>query len=286
MKRSLLAIALGLILSAGTANAQVLDSFSILNAGTNTFYTVDTLDWSSSGSGLAEGLAGGAAALNIPLGTTFTFDYQAFLAGATLSGAAVTGFNTGLNSTFEYTVVAKFNETVIDPLLGAPDTVLFSTIGGTWAIYESAPNAVVGTGAGFDDGTLVVSGTISPNQISSFTATGVNQGIGSAIIEGLIDTINPAFLAANGVGTGLPLFDFRYEGTQNLPPLDSTTSGFFIGGSGTTFSNVAVTANDLLFKVDGSNKFSVQAIPEPSTYLLVSIGLLGLVGFNRRKSKD
>jgi hypothetical protein len=283
MKRSLLAITLGLILGAGTANAELLDSFSILNAGTNTFYTVDTLDWSSSGSGLAEGLVPGAPTL---VGTNFTFDYQAFLAGATLSGGAVVGFNTGLNSTFEYTIVAKLQETVIDGSAGLLDPAIFSTLGGTWAIYESAPNAVVATGAGFDDGTLVAEGTINPGQISSFTTTtDPFTGIGSALLEGLINSINTAFLDDIGVGTGLPLFDFRFEGTQNLPPLDSTTTAFFLGGSATQYPTVTVGTDDTLFKVDGSNKFSV-AIPEPSTMLLLGVGLLGLVGYSRKRANS
>lgn len=285
MKRSLLAITLGLILGAGTANAELLDSFSILNAGTNTFYTVDTLDWSSSGSGLAEGL--GAVGSAIPIGATFTFDYQAFLAGATLSGGAVTGFNTGLNSTFEYTVVAQLQETVINGSTGAPlDDAIFSTLGGTWAIYESAPNAVVATGAGFDDGTLVAEGTINPGQISSFTLTSATEGIGSALLLGLINSINTAFLDDAGVGTGLPLFDFRFEGTQNIPPLDSTTTAFFLGGSATQYPTVTVGTDDLLLKVDGSNKFSVAQIPEPSTMLLLGVGLLGLVGYSRKRAKS
>jgi len=281
MKRSLLAIALGLMLSAGTANAEQLDSFSMLNPSTATFYTIDELDWSTSGSGLAEGLTVGT----LTAGTNFTFDYQAFLAAGNLNSAPVAGFNTGLNTLFEYTVVAKFNETVVDGSTGAPlDTAIFKTLGGSWAIYESAANAVVGTGVGFDDGTLVASGTINPDQFSSFTPTSATSGIGSAIIEGLISSINTAFLDDVGVGTGLPLFDFRSEGSQNIPAGTSTTTGFFIGGSPTVYPDVIVGSDDILFKVDGSSKFSV--VPEPSTYLLFGIGLLGLIGYSRKRREN
>jgi hypothetical protein len=279
MKRSLLAIALGLILGAGTANAEVLDTFNILNPDTNTFVTVNELDWNSSGVGLAEGL--GPFGTAITAGTNFTFDYMADLTGVNNPAGDPITF-TGLASTFEYTVVAKFGETVIQGASSIFDTALFSTTGGSWAIYvnPTTTNADYPTGTGFDDGTLVASGTIDPNQVSSFTITGAALGTGGSIIFGLIDYINPTYLDPISAGLGLPLFDFRFEGSQNFPSTN-TPSDFFAGGSATVYPTVPVGTDDLLLKVDGSSKFSV--VPEPSTYLLFGMGLLGLVGFNRRR---
>lgn len=293
MKRSLVAAALGLALTAGTAHAGgILDSFNLLNPSTATFVTIDTMDWSSSGSGYAEGLTPGP----IAMGTNFTFDYQAFLSGVTLGGAAVAF--PGLNTSFEYTIVARFGETVIDGSTGAVgDTAVFSTTGGTFGIYvnPTSTNAVVATGVGFDDtvaspgpfvasdGDLVASGTIDPGQISNFTPSSATTGIGSAIIQGILGFINPAYLDPISAGLELPLFDIRFEGTQNIPPLDSATTGFFIGGDPVLFPDIPVVPGELVFKVDGSSKFSV--VPEPSTYLLVGMGLLGLVGYSRRRNK-
>jgi hypothetical protein len=43
-----------------------------------------------------------------------------------------------------------------------------------------------------------------------------------------------------------------------------------------------VQNNDIVFKVDGSNTFSV---PEPGTMMLLGMGMLGLVGAQRRRAR-
>jgi len=291
MKKSLVAMAVGLTLSAGAAYAGPLDSFNLLNPNTATFVTMDNLDWSSSGSGLVEGL--GPVGTPVPTGTAFTFDYQATLVGATLGGSAnatpsLTTFNSDVGAgLFEYSIVARFNELVIDGSAAIGDNLIFKTTGGTFAIYANpvGTTAVVGTGVGFDDGTLVVKGSIAPDQFSSFLPLGPDSGIGSALIEGFLDTgsINAAFLDPISAGLKLQLFDIRFEGTQNAPPLDSLTTGFFIGGDPVMFADRPVTGSDIVLKVDGSTKLSV--VPEPSTYLLLGMGLLGLVGYSRKRAK-
>jgi hypothetical protein len=89
------------------------------------------------------------------------------------------------------------------------------------------------------------------------------------------------------------IFDFRFEGQINYPPLDSFTTSFFGGVEPGAYApypvnfgpdGIPFTSDDIdfLFKVDGSSRFSV---PEPSTMLLLGIGLLGLGGLARKKQK-
>jgi hypothetical protein len=273
MKKLIFVMLLSLILfGIGTAQADFWTG-SVWNNDTDAFVpNVMGFDWSSSGSGVAIGL--GPFGTPFPDNTPFTFLYQAALVGLTDPIGQPIAFP-GLNTTFEYTVAAIIPETgrLIDLGGGLIQGVFTTQLGGIWAIFNDEPDdAVVASGDGFVDGTLVASGTINPGQISTFLAnTNTGDGIGSAILEGLVDFADPAFLDIASI-----ILDFRFEGTLNYPPLDSTTTCFFCPGG------YVIQPNDLPLKVDGSSKFSV---PEPSTLLLLGSGLLGLGAYARRRIK-
>jgi hypothetical protein len=244
---------------------------------------VENFDWSSSGSAMISGL-GGAAGLPQP-GQLFTFRYQANLVGYnTPSGAVIP--DADLNTNYEFTVVTELNEMVLSVTQIVPGvfTEAFMTTGGKWAIYYDDLNAgpgvksVTATGVGFNDGLKVADGTWNPNQVSTFTANFISGvGIGSAILDGQVLNYNPAFF-----DPALPMIlQIRWEGTLNVPPLDSRTISFFDGNDG--FAITPVTPTDFLVKADGSSKLS--AVPEPATVVLMGLGLLGMVGLNRKRSK-
>ena len=75
------------------------------------------------------------------------------------------------------------------------------------------------------------------------------------------------------------LFGVNFESNLNYPAGNSTTQNFHIGGS-SLFPDYVAGGNDIIFKVDGSNTF---ALPEPGTMMLLGMGMLGLVGAQRRR---
>jgi hypothetical protein len=238
MKKSFLIVPLILALFFGTAFAESFWVGDVTGSSGGKAANVMNFDWASSGSGLVVGA--------IQPNETVDFLYQSYLFALTDPGGNPVGFP-GLNTDFEYTIVAKFPEQVLSVSQISPTTTLtlFKTLpGGQFFIYHDAPvDANVLSGTGFNDGSLVAQGYIASEQFFSYTldsSSGV--GLGSAILAGTVTYANPLYLdpAAN-------IIDFRFEGLMNSPPTDSTTLGFFDGH--------VVAANDLLLKVDGSHKF-------------------------------
>ena len=240
---------------------------------------VENFDWSSSGSGMISGLT------NLVPGQPFVFRYQANLVGYNAPGGASIP-DPNLNVNYEFTVVTLLNELVNSVTVISPGILQesFVTVNGSFAIYYDDLNAGPGVqsntpaGTGFNDGQLVANGTWNPNQVSSYMAN-FNTGIGSgsSTLFGQVAWYDPAFF-----NPALPLImQIRWEGTLNAPPLDSTTASFFDGNNG--YAITPVTVFDFLLKVDGSSK--LQTVPEPGTVVLMGLGLLGMVGLSRKKSK-
>ena len=277
------AAALGFAFAASSAQAFTLKD------GTNVLATdATTLDWSATGSGVAKGV-GPFGNLLLP-GQNFQFLYQANL--ATVDGDPTAAFNgldftangnKGAGKNFEFTIVAKLNEKVTS-LAGSTATFGLSGAPADNKVaiyYDTAANASTSGGTGFDDGTLIALLTIVPeNTQSTFTVTGANSGQGSTklsarVVEGG-DFIDPNYLQ----GISELLFGVNFESNLNFPAGNSYTTNFQKGGS-SLFPDYSVnTAKDIVFKVDGSNTF---AVPEPGTMMLLGMGMLGLVGAQRRR---
>jgi hypothetical protein len=276
------AAALGFAFAASSAQAFTLKD------GTNTLATGSTtLDWNTTGSGVAKGVGPFGSPLTV--GKEFQFLYQSNLAsvdGDTTSAFDGLDFNAngtkGSGKTFEFTIVAKLTEKVTS-LAGT--TATFG-LGGTAAdnkvaiYYDSAANASTTGGTGFDDGKLIALLTIVPdNTQSTFTIAGAG-GQGSTKLNARIaatgDFIDPAYLQ----GITHLLFGVNFESNLNYPAGNSATLNFQKGGSSLFPDYTVDTAHDIVFKVDGSNTF---ALPEPGTMMLLGMGMLGLVGAQRRR---
>ena len=254
MKKTLSIVLLCLMLSIGTAYADPFWTGSVWNNQLGDFVpNIMTFDWSSSGSGNAQGL-GPVGTIPLP-GTNFNFRYQSYLFALQDPVGNPVAFP-GLNTSFEYTIVALVPETVVSgtDLGGGLYHALFKTLsGGEFYMYHDASrNGVVSTGVGFDDGALVASGTIDPDQVSSFIYNAnTNSGTGSTILFGKVNYVNLAYFSPS-----LTIVGFRFEGTMNYPPLDSTTAAYFKSRAGEGYiSDYTVASNDLALKVDTSSKF-------------------------------
>jgi len=290
MKKILTCLALVLIL-AGVSVRQV--SATETNIAFNTFSAdgildpVNQFDWNAGSGGvyLSDGSQYVPGSTLTP-GQQITFLYQSTLSA--FNSSPGTGINTtGLNGAYQITIVASLTETVQTFLTDGATVAnaTFTTTGGTAKIYyDTAINANVTAGTGFEDGTKILEGSIQNGTNSSFTFFFNNStGLGATDITAII---NPTFLDTTFFltsGTQLPftdLHDIDFTGQLRFPNNGTGTDCFFCGGDNPFPDTASTAANDLL--VDGTNQFTV---PEPSSMLLFGSGLVGLSGLLRRKSK-
>jgi hypothetical protein len=277
------AAALGFAFSASSAHAFTLkDGTNVLASDTT------TLDWNTTGSGVATGVGPFGSPLSV--GQTFQFLYQSNLASVDGNTTALfDGLDNNANGTkdaskaFEFTIVAKLNEKVSN-ISGSTATFIPA---GTPAdnkvaiYYDANANASTTGGTGFDDGQLIALLTIVPTDTqSTFTVAG-DGGQGATKITAVKfeagDFIDPNYLA----GVSELLFGIKFESNLNYPAGNSATTQFHMGGS-SLFPDYIAGANDIVFKVDGSNTFT-NAVPEPATLMLLGMGMLGLVSTQRRR---
>jgi hypothetical protein len=276
------AAALGFAFAGSSAQAFTLkDGTNVLSSDAT------TLDWNASGSGVAKGVGPFGSPLTV--GQNFQFLYQSNL--ASVDGNPTILFNgldttangtkdTGAGKNYEFTIVAKLNETVATAT-GTHATFGLAPGDNKVAIYyDTAANASTTAGTGFDDGTLIALLTIVPdNTQSEFTVTAPGAGQGSTKITARAveagDFIDPAYLQ----GVSELLFGINFESNLNYPAGNSSTNNFHIGGS-SLFPDYVASNSDIVFKVDGSNTF---AVPEPGTMMLLGMGMMGLVGAQRRR---
>ena len=295
------ATVLGFAFAASSAHAAITP-FTLKDGSGNVLSTnTSSLDWSSTGSGVAIGAGPFSDSALLPKNASFNFLYQSNLANvvgtknaanfkldSTSNGVADAG------SAFEFTIVAKLTEYVkssaySDPDAGTDPTANFGLGAGDNKVaiyYDTARNSNTATGTGFDDGKLIALLTIVPDgTTSNFTAfTGTGTGQGSARMHATVSSAGD-FIDQNYLqGVSQLLFGVNFQGTLNYPSEDSLASAFHVGGSALFPDYTVNPASDIVFKVDGSNTFQGRAVPEPGTMMLLGMGMLGLVGAKRRRA--
>jgi hypothetical protein len=231
-----------------------------------------------------------------PLGGTYdtTFILQAAINSISANGTNVTPDN--LNPTdatpgYEITFETVIPETVTTQFVAAgtgfatfqsgEDTnailnVYLDQLTGVSDPNIHDPGNGAGTVSGYGDddsiGPILVAHLYSASADFHSTSAGA-LGTGSFTARFIIDSVNTNYI---DVALG-SIFDIEETGTLNQPPFYSPAMMW----DGTAVPTTKDSINGIPIRYDGSANFST--VPEPSTFLLLGIGLLGIGGLGIRR---
>lgn len=264
---------------------------------------VATLDWNPGNALVKDG---------IPLtgGTPFTLYFQASLGNFLGTNGLPILANSGLNSSYEVTLIGAFGETPTPSSPTASTFALDPLKPNFFKMYvDSTPDANNLAGTGFNDGDLVMAGhvseafgsfgvsTVSPTApFGNLDQFGANDWVGTKTVTGAggtfatvqVDAYNQD-LAYFSTPPSNFLIDILFNTSNILPFNQVDPSRLFTDEFNVAFApNVGgingVTGPDMLFQADANSSPKVVT-PEPSTMVLLGAGLFGLSVFARRRNQ-
>lgn len=202
-------------------------------------------------------------------GTTVNLNgyYQSYISQHLLAGSPVLAPN--LDQTYELTVVANFTEST-DTNTGA----ISINSGGTFGLYLGTKDRSFSADTGFNNGDLILSGTITGGGGSSINLGSVIVGVTN--IDIAVTSFDHNVYSPDTISGGGGIFTLRLGSY-----LDSNLLGEVTNNAGTVQGHSVAGTGNYLFAADG---YTALAVPEAHTYAMMLVGL-GLVGFAVRRSR-
>ncbi|QSA97281.1 flocculation-associated PEP-CTERM protein PepA [Methylococcus sp. EFPC2] len=201
------------------------------------------------------------------VGDVFQGYYQTYVQGHELNALPVSAG--GLNSNYELTVVAEFQETITGITAFGPT---FSVTGGSAALYfDTSPDRSYVSDSGFNNGVPILTGRITSGSAFFVSPIGMGSSQFELSLNGTFSGYNSAVYEPDTIGGGIANFNLR-----------ATLSDLVFLNTISTVQGESKVGN-ILLAGDGGLQLTT-AVPIPFAGWLFGAALVGLTLVHRQKS--